>query len=93
MKSYQFEATIHTATTGKGGAYVIFPYDIRKEFHKGRVKVHATFDGCPYDGSIVNMGVKTADGQICYVLGILKSIRQTLHKDIGDTVQVIVTPR
>ena len=93
MKTYQFEATIHAATAGKGGAYVIFPYDIRQEFHQGRVKVHATFDGCPYDGSIVNMGLKTADGQICYILGILKSIRQTLHKDIGDTVQVIVTPR
>lgn len=26
------------------GVYIIFPYDIRKEFGKGRVKVHATFD-------------------------------------------------
>lgn len=32
-----------------GGAYVAFPYDIRVEFGKGRVKVHATFDGEPYD--------------------------------------------
>ncbi|WP_398577530.1 DUF1905 domain-containing protein [Streptococcus parasuis] len=37
---------------------MIFPYDIRQEFGKGRVKVHATFDGHPYDGSIVDMGMK-----------------------------------
>ena len=26
---------------------------------QGRLKVHASFDGEPYDGSIVNMGMKT----------------------------------
>ena len=33
------------------------------------MKVHATFDGIPYDGSVVNMGVKNEDGEICYVIG------------------------
>ena len=33
------------------------------------------FDGIPYDGSIVNMGVKNPDGSVCYIIGILKSIR------------------
>ena len=42
----------------KGGAYVCFPYDIRKEFGTGRVKADITFDGEPYSGSIVNMGLK-----------------------------------
>lgn len=93
MKTYQFKATIQASQVGKGGAYVEFPYDLRTEFGRGRVKVHATFDGVPYDGSIVNMGVKHADGSICYILGVLKAIRQTLDKDIGDTVQVEVTPR
>lgn len=89
-KTYKFDATIHSSEIGKGGAFVVFPYDIRKEFGKGRVKVHATFDGIEYDGSIVNMGVKNTDGSICYILGILKSIRKTLGKDIGDTVKVTV---
>ena len=39
------------------GVYVVFPYDVRKEFGRGRVKVKAAFDGEPYEGSIVNMGV------------------------------------
>lgn len=56
-KIYEFEAVIE-AVPEKGGAYVRFPYDIRKEFGKGRVKVYVTFDGEPYHGSIVNMGVK-----------------------------------
>lgn len=47
---YEFEASIKPAD--RGGTYVAFPYDIREEFGKGRVKVHATFDGEPYDGSI-----------------------------------------
>jgi len=59
----------------------------------GRVKVHATFDGQPYDGSIVNMGVKHPDGSICYIIGVLKQIRQQLGKQPGDTVKVTVTRR
>ena len=51
---YTFDATLHEIPEN-GGAYVIFPWDIRREFGKGRVKVHATFDGVPYDGSVVNM--------------------------------------
>ncbi len=56
-KVYEFHAVIHPVPD-KGEAYIIFPYDIRQEFGKGRVKVHATFDGHPYDGSIVDMGMK-----------------------------------
>lgn len=59
-KLYQYKTHIHLVPD-KGGAYVEFPYDIRTEFGKGRVKVHVTFDGIPYDGSIVNMGIKKAN--------------------------------
>lgn len=67
MKTYKFTAQIKASEVGKGGAFVEFPYDIKQEFGKGRVKVHATFNGIPYDGSIVNMGVKHTDGSICYI--------------------------
>ena len=86
MKVYEYEGIIQGAKGG--GAYVEFPYDIRKEFQKGRVKVYATFDGITYEGSIVNMGLYKEDGSICYVIGILKSIRQQLGKQIGDRLQV-----
>lgn len=90
--SYEFDATIH-AVPDKGGAYIIFPYDIRQEFGKGRVKVKASFDGIPYEGSIVNMGLKDEQGNICYILGMLKSIRKELGKEAGDVVHVIVEER
>ena len=89
---YAFDATLHEIHEN-GGAYVIFPWDIRKEFGKGRVKVHATFDGIPYDGSVVNMGVKNEDGEICYVIGVLKAIRKQLGKKDGDTIHVVITER
>lgn len=89
-KKYEFVAKIQSSELGKGGAYVIFPYDVREEFGKGRVKVHATFDGEPYDGSIVNMGLKNPDESVCYVLGILKAIREKIGKKVGDEVRVTV---
>ena len=69
-------------------AYVVVPIDIRKEYGKGRLKVEATFDGEPYRGSVVNMGVKDAAGNICYIIGITKAIRQRIGKSFGDTVEV-----
>ncbi len=89
---YKFKAKIYYVPQ-KGGAYVEFPYDVRKEFGKGRVKVHVTFDGISYDGSIANMGVKNPDGSICYIIGMLKSIREQLGKSEGDEVEVTVCER
>lgn len=92
MKTYDFDATIHEIPQ-KGGAYVAFPYNIREEFGRGRQKVHVTFDGIDYDGSIVNMGIKDEHGEICYIIGMLKAIRTQLGKGEGDTVRVVVTPK
>ena len=72
---------------------MVFPWNIREEFGKGRVKVHAAFDSIPHDGSIVNMGVKNEDGSICYILGMLKSIRTQLGKGDGDTVHMVIQER
>ena len=95
-KQYEYDAVIRELPE-KGGAYVVFPWNIREEFGKGRVKVHvkvhATFDGIPYDGSIVNMGVKNEDGSVCYILGMLKSIRNQLGKGEGDTVHMVIRER
>jgi hypothetical protein len=90
---YEYDAVIRSSESGKGGALVPFPYDIRAEFGKGRVKVHATFDGEPYDGSVVNMGAKNEDGSICYVIGILKDIRAKIGKQPGDSVRVTIQER
>jgi len=92
MKTYEFDAVIQKVPD-QDGAYIAVPFDIKTEFGKGRVSVHATFDGEPYDGSIVNMGVKNPDGSICYIIGIRKDIRAKIDKQTGDTVKVTVRVR
>lgn len=82
-KIYEFEAVIRKVPD-LDGAYVEFPFDVRKEFGKGRVKVHATFDGAEYDGSLVRM--KTPG----HIIGLRKDIRAAIGKQPGDTVQVTI---
>lgn len=92
-KTYKYKSAIQAADKDKDAAYIVFPYDIKTEFGKGRVKVHATFDGEPYNGSIVNMGVKNADGSVCYIIGFRKDIRVKIGKQIGDMVAVTIQER
>lgn len=67
-KQYRFEAVLKKVPD-IDGAYVEIPFDVRKEFGKGRVKVSATFDGVPYEGSLVRMGTP------CHIIGVRKEIR------------------
>ncbi len=85
-KVYQFEAVIQKVPH-LDGAYIDFPYDVKQEFGKGRVKVNATFDGIPYQGSLVRM--KTEN----HILGIRKEIRAKIKKQAGDVVFVTVQER
>lgn len=83
-----------TATIERSGemdaAFVRVPVDIRAVYGKGRMKVQATFDGEPYNGSVVNMGVKNHDGSVCYIIGLTKAIRHKIGKTFGDTVEVTI---
>ena len=89
---FEYDEIIHE-TPDNGGAYVIFPWDVREVFGKGRIKVHAEFDGIPYDGSIVNMGVKDSQGNVCYIIGVLKSVREKLKKGDGDSIHIVIEER
>lgn len=88
-KVYEFTAVIEPVPD-RHGAFVRFPWDIRREFGRGRVRVRATFDGMPYEGSLVNMGVKNADGSVCYIIGVRKDIQAQLGKGPGDAVRVTI---
>ena len=83
---YEFEAVIKKVPD-IDGAYIEFPFDVREEFGKGRVKVHATFDGEPYDGSLVRM--KTPG----HIIGVRKDIRQKTGKQPGDRIMVTIQER
>lgn len=85
-KMYEFDAEIKKVPD-INGAYIEFPYDVREEFGKGRVKVHAEFDGEPYDGSLVRM--KTPG----HIIGLRKDIREKINKQPGDMVHVTIKER
>ena len=88
-RRFEYDAVLRE-TPDSGGAYVAFPWDIRKEFGRGRLRVRAAFDGIPYEGSVVNMGVKNPDGSVCYVIGVRKAIRARLGKHDGNTIHVVI---
>ncbi|MGI5839615.1 MAG: DUF1905 domain-containing protein [bacterium] len=85
-RSYEFVAEIKKAPD-MDAAYVEIPFNVNEEFGKGRVPVHATFDGEPYDGSLVRMGTP------CHILGIRKDIRAKIGKQPGDIVKVTLIER
>lgn len=85
-KIYEFDAEI-LKVPDIDGAYIEFPYDVREEFGKGRVKVTAEFDGVQYDGSLVRM--KT----VKHIIGLRKDIRAKIGKQAGDIVHVKIKER
>lgn len=85
-KVYEFD-TVIKKVPDINGAYIDFPYDVKTEFGKGRVKVYATFDGVPYDGSLVRM--KTPN----HIIGLRKDIRAQIGKRPGETVHVTIQER
>ena len=90
-EKYEFKTAIEPVPD-KGRAFVRVPIDIRAEFGKGRLKVHAEFNGVPYDGSVVNMGIKNDDGSICYIIGVRKDIQKEMNRGVGDVIHVVITP-
>jgi bifunctional DNA-binding transcriptional regulator/antitoxin component of YhaV-PrlF toxin-antitoxin module len=83
MKKYKFNAKIHAGD--RGGAYVLFPYDVEEEFGtKGRVPVTATINGESYTGSLMKYGLPQ------HFLGVEKAIREKIGKQPGDVVEVVL---
>lgn len=68
-------------------AYVEVPIDIKEVYGKGRLLVHATFDGEPYDGQVVKMGTPG------YIIGVRKDIRKKIGKSYGDKIIVTLEER
>jgi hypothetical protein len=91
-KTRRFDAVIKKVPD-IDGAYIEVPFDLKAEFGKGRMKVRATFDGEPCDGSVVNMGLTHDDGSICYIIGIRKDIRAKIGKQPGEQIQVTLRER
>ena len=82
----EFDAVI-VKNPDMDAAYVEIPFDVRAVYGRGRVAVHAEFDGEPYDGQLVRMGTPF------HILGIRKDIRAKIGKQPGDVVHVALQER
>jgi hypothetical protein len=80
---YEFDAIMKKPEKVNSG-YIEFPYDVKKEFNKNRVKVIARLDGFLYRGSLVKMGGD------CHWLGITQETRKAIGKNPGDMVHIII---
>ena len=85
-KQYAFDAPLKKVPD-MDGAYVEIPFDVKLVFGKGRVPVHATFDGEPYEGQLVRMGPP------CHIIGVRKDIRAKIGKQPVDTIHVTLRER
>jgi molecular chaperone DnaK (HSP70) len=82
MKIFKFKAKL-LQHDNMDATYVIFPYDVKENFGTARVKVKVKFDGEPYRGSLVPMGLKEG-----YPILLRKDIRTKINKSVGDFVNV-----
>jgi len=84
-KVYEFDAEIQNGgEKWPEAACVLFPYDVKEAFGtKGQVKINATFDGIPYQGSLANMGFG-------HIVILRKDIKAQVGKTHGDTVRVTI---
>ena len=85
-KIYEFDAIIQKVPE-INGAYIEIPFDVKKEFGKGRVAVHMTFDGEPYDGQAVKMKTDR------HIVGIRKEIREKIGKEPSDRIHITLQAR
>ncbi len=85
-KKFEFDAEIKKGPD-IDGTYVEIPFDVKETFGKGRVSVNATFDGVPYQGSLIKMGTPS------HIIGIRKDIRLQMGKQPGDTIHVTIEER
>ena len=83
---HEFDAVI-VKNPDMDAAYVEIPFDVKAAFGRGRVAVHATFDGEPYDGQLVRMGTPG------HIIGLRKDIRARIGKQPGDSVHVTIQER
>jgi hypothetical protein len=80
----EFDAVLQRGEAENSQTFVDLPFDANETFGStGRIPVVASFDGEEYRGSLVTYGG-------AHLILVLKSIRERIGKQEGDTVHVTI---